>query len=61
MSHGSFIVGAGAHGITGIQLAGNPDLPGTGFFIVTVTVPEPAPPLLIGVGLLMLMGMRRRV
>jgi hypothetical protein len=55
MSHGAFILAAGAHSITGTHLIG---IPGAAFFIVSV--PEPGPLLLIGVGLLVLIGMRRR-
>ena len=47
MSHGTFIVASGAHSITGTHILG---IPGAAFFIVTV--PEPAPLLLIGAGLL---------
>ncbi len=53
-SHGHFYVGAGAHSITGTHLVG---IPGAGFFIV---VPEPGSLLLIGAGLLLLVGLRRR-
>lgn len=56
-SHGAFLLAAGAHSITGIHTLG---IPGAAFFIVTAVVPEPAPLLLIGAGLLMLIGMRRR-
>ncbi len=55
MSHGTFIVASGAHSITGTHILG---IPGAAFLIVTV--PEPAPLLLIGAGLLILIGMRRR-
>jgi len=55
MSHGFFVVGTGAHSITGTHLVG---IPGAAFFIVTV--PEPASLLLIGIALLMLIGIRRR-
>ena len=55
-SHGVFLLAAGAHSITGTHTVG---IPGAGFFIVTA-VPEPATLLLIGAGLLMLIGMRRR-
>lgn len=59
MSHGFFVVlGSGAHSLTGILTKGDPALPGTGFFMVTV--PEPGTLVLIGAGLLMLFGMRRR-
>ncbi len=58
MSHGIFIVGAGAHSLTGILLKGDPTLPGTGYF--RVDIPEPGSLMLIGAGLLMLVRMRRR-
>lgn len=58
MSHGIFIVGGGAHSLTGILTMGDPALPGTAFF--RVAVPEPGTLVLIGAGLLMLVGMRRR-
>ncbi len=51
-----FLLAAGAHSITGTHTVG---MPGAGFFIVSA-VPEPAPLLLIGAGLLLLIGMRRR-
>lgn len=55
-SHGVFLLAAGAsYSITGMHLAG---IPGAGFFIVTI--PEPGTLVLIGAGLLMLVGMRRR-
>ena len=53
-SHGVFLLAAGAHSITGIHTAG---IPGAAFFIV---VPEPGSLLLIGAGLLLLVGLRRR-
>jgi hypothetical protein len=55
MSHRIFIVGTGSHEITGTHVSG---IPGAGFLLVTV--PEPGSLLLIGAGLLMLVGMRRR-
>ena len=55
MSHGAFVLAAGAHSITGTHLIG---IPGAAFFIVSV--PEPGPLLLIGIGLLVLIAMRRR-
>ena len=55
MSHGVFIVGFGAHSITGFHVVG---IPGAGFMIVKI--PEPGTLALMGVGLLMLVGLRRR-
>ncbi len=56
MSHGVFILAPGAsYSITGMHIAG---IPGAGFFIVTI--PEPGSLMLIGAGLLMLFGVRRR-
>ncbi len=57
MSHGHFYIGTGSHSLTGILTMGNPSLPGTAFFIV---VPTPGTLLLIGAGLLMMAGLRRR-
>jgi hypothetical protein len=56
MSHGAFLLAAGDHSITGTHLLGSP---GAAFLIVSV-VPEPASLALLGAGLLMLVGMRRR-
>jgi hypothetical protein len=56
MSHGAFLLAAGGHSITGTHLIG---VPGAAFFIVSA-VPEPGALMLIGVGLLVLIGMRRR-
>jgi hypothetical protein len=56
MSHGMFLLAAGDHSITGTHLLG---MPGAAFFIVSA-VPEPGSLMLIGVGLLALVGIRRR-
>lgn len=55
MGHGVFYVGQGAHSITGLHVAG---IPGAGF--LRVAVPEPGTLLLIGAGMLMALGLRRR-
>jgi len=54
-SHGTFVLAGGAHSITGLHTEG---IPGAAFFIVKV--PEPGSLLLIGAGLLVLFGLRRR-
>src|SRR5262249_9240157 len=56
MSHGAFLLAAGDHSITGIHLIGTP---GAAFAIVP-PVPDPATLALLGAGLLMLVGVRRR-
>jgi hypothetical protein len=59
MSHGSFLLAAGDHSLTGI-VTDSPFGGGAGFFIITQQVPEPGALALLGIALAGLAFIRRK-
>jgi hypothetical protein len=59
MSHGSFLLAAGDHSLTGI-VTDSPFTGGAGFFIITQQVPEPGALALLGIALAGFAFIRRK-